>query len=85
MADATIVTRVSENYLHEPGMEVVTLTLTDGETYQSRKFKTIEAALACQNEDNDADINVVFSGQQATINLNGQTDKKTTLLLFGRR
>ena len=67
MAAATIIDQVNE-WFHMPGMEVVTLTLSDGETYVSKKFKTILAAIATANADDDAELNVTFSGQTATLN-----------------
>ena len=70
---------------HIPGMELVQLEVTDGETYMSQRFKTITKALASGNQDNDAHINVTFSGQTATINYAAQTDQKVTLALFGRK
>ena len=67
-----------------PCIEVVRLTCTDGETFKSRKFKTISGAVASGNQDNDAHINVSFSGQTATINYAGMTDQLVTLVLFGK-
>jgi hypothetical protein len=68
----------------DPSKEVVTLEVTDGETWESRKFKTILAATVSGNEDVDAHINVTFSGATATINYAAQTDKDVTLTLYGR-
>ena len=81
MAAATIIDRANE-WFHMPGMEVVTLTVTDGETFVS-KFGTIRAAVATANADDDAEINVTFSGSTATINWASVTDKKLTLVLWG--
>ena len=83
MAAATIIDRVNE-WFHMPGMEVVTLTVTNAETFVS-KFGTIRAAVVTGNEDIDAHINVTFSGATATINYAGQTDKKVTLVLWGEQ
>ena len=82
MAAATIVEQVN-NWAHSTYMEVVTLTLTDGETYVSKKFKTILAAVATGNADDDAELNVTFSGATATLNWAGVTDKAVTLVLWG--
>ncbi len=82
MADATITTE-AYNWAHIPGIEVVVLTATDGEQYRSTKFQTILGASVTLNANTDADINVTFSGQVATLNLNGVTDDLVTLLLFG--
>ena len=82
MAAADVKDKVYE-YAHTPHMEIVTLTASDGETYVSTKFKTILAALATGNEDDDAELNVTYSRQQATINWASVTDKLMTLQLFG--
>ena len=80
MAEATV-TRVVQTAL--PTVEVAYLVVTDGETYTSRKFRTILAATATGNEDVDAHLNVTFSGGVATINYASQTDKAVTLVLYG--
>lgn len=84
MAAATITTKVYE-WDHNPGQETVVLTVSNAETYVSTKFKTILAAHVTGNEDIDAHINVTYSGQTATIQYAGQTDKLVTLTLWGRR
>ena len=81
MAAATV-TRVIET--PDPREEVVVLTCSDGETYSTRKFTNIQAASVKSNYNADAHINVTFSGQTATINWAGQTDKVCTLTLWGR-
>lgn len=80
MAEADVIKRIDN---HIPGMEVVTLTVSDGETYSSRKFGTILAATGCANADDDAELNVTFSGRVATINWASVTDKAMTLVLYG--
>ena len=82
MAAATITTRVYE-HVHSPHMEVVALTVSDGETYVSEKFGTILGAIATANADDDAELNVTLSGATATINWASVTDKLMTLVLFG--
>jgi len=84
MAAATVTTKVYEN-AHSTYLEVVTLTATDGETYVSTKFGTILAAIGTANADDDAELNVTFSGATATINWASVTDKLMTLVLFGRK
>jgi len=64
-------------------IEVARLTVTDGETYASKKFKTITGAVVSGNTDNDAHINVTFSSGTATINYAGMTDQLVTLILVG--
>lgn len=83
MAAATV-SQSFEGILHMPGIEVAQLEVSDGETYSSKKFQTILAALVSGNEDVDAHINATWSGQTATINYAAQTDKEVTLVLFGR-
>ena len=80
MTAATVTKRFETQ---DVGIETVQLTLTDGETYVSRKFATILAAVATGNEDNDAHINVTFSGGTATVNYASMTDKLVTLVLYG--
>lgn len=84
MVAATITTKVYE-FDHNPGQETVVLTVSDGETYISTKFGSILAAQATGNENQDAHINVSFSGATATINYAGMTDKKVTLTLWGKK
>jgi hypothetical protein len=69
-----------------PSIEVVTLEVSDGETYTSRKFKIVLGAIATGNEDQDAHINAVPDGTTGlvTINYAGMTNKDITLVLFGR-
>jgi len=78
---AATVTRVIET--PDPAEEVVVLTVSNAETYSTRKFSTINAASIKGNADNDAHINVTFSGQTATINYAGMTDQLVTLTLWG--
>lgn len=80
----TLATVTLDLNINDPTMEVVQLTVSDGETYVSRKFSTITAAVVSGNQDNDAHINVTFSGATATINYASQTDQLVTLVLFGR-
>lgn len=80
MAAATVTARIQTA---DPSVEVVQLTVSDGETYSSQKFGSIKAAIATGNEDNDAHINVSFSGQVATLNYAGMTDQLVTLVLYG--
>ena len=84
MTAATVTTKVYE-YDHDPAKETVVLTASDGETYVSKKFASIVAAQATGNENVDAHINVTFTGNTATINYAGQTDKKVTLTLWGKK
>jgi len=80
LADATVVKVVD---IHNPNMEVVRLTASDGETYTSRKFGQIEGAVAMSNDDSDAALNIEFSSGVATINWASITDGNLTLVLYG--
>ena len=80
MAEATVLYLLETG---EPGCEVATLTVTDGETYTSRKFEKIYAATGTLNHDTNGYINITFSGSVATINAVGITDKTFTIKLFG--
>ena len=84
MAAADIAVKGMDEYVNLPGVEVAVLTASDGETYVSKKFNTILGAIATSNSNNDADLQVTFSSQTATIHYAGQTDKTVTLVLFGR-
>lgn len=81
MTEATVIERLNS----DPSCEVVRLEVTDGETYISKKFGKITGAVASGNEDQDAHINVTFSGATATINYAAMTDKDITLVLYGRK
>lgn len=70
--------------IHLPDIEVVQLTVTDGETYVSRKFNVVNHAIATANEDDDGEVNVVTDGTSTvTVNAAGMTDVKVTVVLFG--
>ena len=84
MAAATILQKIW-NYFNQPGVEVVSLTASDGETYTSKKFKTLLGAVVCSNQNQDQHINVTISGQTATINWASASDWNCTLMLFGRK
>ena len=66
-----------------PSYEVIQLTVTDGEIYESKKFDIVRIAIASANEDQNAHINCTISGSAVTINYAGMTDKKITLFLCG--
>ena len=84
MAAATVTQDLRE-FCNLPGIEVVYLTFSDGNTYQSRKFSVILGATFCLNTDSDADTNVTFSGKTATLNSVGASSATGTLILFGRK
>ncbi len=80
-------TTVINTYIEtpEPTREVVSLNLDDGDTYKSRKFKTIEAASISLNDDSDAAHNVTFTGDTATVNIAGASGANCTLTLYGNQ
>ena len=80
MTEATIIER---SLTFVPGMEVVTLTLSDGETYICKRLGRITAVLVSGNADNDAHINATWSGTTVTVNYASQTDQKVSLVIFG--
>jgi len=80
MAVATVTRRIQTN---NPNSEAAVLTLSDGETYVSQKFGTITAAIASGNQDNDAHINVTYTGGTATVNYDGMTNQLVTLKIWG--
>ena len=86
MADATVVKRLE---IHQPFIEVVRLTASDGETYTSRKFGTIETAVVGLNVPSagftDESASVTWAAGVATIALVGTdtTDLAVTLTLYG--
>ena len=80
MAAATILTRIQNS---DPASEVVVLTATDAETYKSSKFDKLQGALIGDNNDTGVTPSVIVSGETATIQWTGVTDKKCTLKLWG--
>ena len=84
MADATISQRVDLNI---PGIEVVRLTASNGETYKTKKFKRIEAVQATLNLSSytDETVNARWSGQTITLDIKGTdtTDVPVTLTIYG--
>lgn len=80
MTAATVSEWVS---LPVPTMELVLLTLTDGETFVSRKFKAPKAAIPFWMENTDGDINATISSQTVTVNAAGASDSSIGLLIIG--
>ena len=85
MTAATITNRLENN---DPVTEVVVLTITDGETYTSKKFGSISAVNFAFNEDM-ATLAVVpgfaISGATITFHCTGVTDKLVCATLYGRK
>ena len=53
MTDATVIRTLETG---EPGVEVVALTLTGGESYTSRKFEKVFGAIGSLNHDTDVTV-----------------------------
>ena len=84
MTEATITERIDVN---DTIKEVVILTVSDGETYISRKFSTVQAAQASLMEDTTTltyPISLAISGGTVTLHCEGVSDKKMCLILYGR-
>ena len=85
MTAATITSRIE---LNDPTCETVVLTVTDGETYTSKKFSTVLGGTATFNEDQGSltyPISLAISGGIVTLHCEGLSDKKICLVLFGRK
>ena len=85
MTEATITNQLETN---NPTVEVVVLTVTDAETYISRKFSTVRAVQATFNEDTTTltyPLSCDVSAGTVTINCEGVSDKKVCLTLYGRK
>jgi len=80
----TLATVIERMEVFTPGIEVVTLEVSDGETYVAKKLSIIVGATISGNENVDAHINVTWSADTATINYAGASDKDLTLVLYGR-
>ena len=79
----TAITLVSQ-FNTTPQTELVNATVTDGYTYHSKKFQTIFGAIVYTNTDSDMAINVTWSADLATINVEGGSAENMTLELFGK-
>lgn len=83
MTAADITSRLEVN---DPSVEVVILTVTDAETYVSRKFAIIRGVQATIMEDAGAlslPLSCDISGGTVTINCTGLSDLLVCLTLYG--
>lgn len=74
--------------INDANKEVVLLTVSDGETYVSRKFATVVSVQATVNEDYgliSLPLSCDVSSGTVTINSTGLSDKKVCLTLYGRK
>jgi len=84
MTEATITERIDVN---DPTKEVVVLTVSDGETYISRKFSTVVAAQVTLMEDTTTltyPVSLAVATSTVTLHCEGVSDKKMCLTLYGR-
>lgn len=83
MTAATLVNLLEASGLM--GMEVVTLTVTDGYTYTAKKISKIEAVIATANDTAvTAAIDASWSGAVVTFGSTGLAAKKVSLVIFGK-
>jgi hypothetical protein len=70
-----------------PSIEAVVVTATDGYTFTSEKFKTVDAVQATLMEDTDSlsiPLSCAISDNVVTIHCTGLSAKKVSLMLMGR-
>jgi hypothetical protein len=81
------VTTVMMGRVWLPGAEFVTVKGTTGETYTSRKFKTIEGVVVSANSATTTDTaSASFSGSTVTLAFsNSATSQGASLVIFGKR
>lgn len=84
----TAATITSQLEINDPTVEVVILTVTDAETYVSKKFGTVLGVQATLMEDAGAltiPLSCGISGGTVTINATGLSDLLVCLTLYGRK
>ena len=82
----TAVTLVEDVVTKIPGVEVVTVTATDGYTYTSKKFAVGKAVIATLNLDSASltiPIGVAISDNVLTLHATGLSADTVCLMLFG--
>lgn len=85
MTAATVTLREEIN---DPTKEVVVLTVSDGETYVSKKFGTVTSVQHSFNEDMGALAvvpGIAISGATLTFHCTGVTDKLLCVTSYGRK
>ena len=85
MTAATVTSRLEVN---DPTVEVVILTVTDTETYVSKKFGAITGVQATIMEDAGAltiPLSCGISGGTVTFNCTGLSDLLVCLTVYGRK
>ena len=86
MTAADVLTKANSQ-THISGMEVVVLTASDDETYDSKIFSKIIGAIATTNTDvgsQATETAVTFTGKTATLRNSNLSDSTVTLILFGK-
>lgn len=74
--------------INDPTVEVVILEISDTETYQSKKFASVDAVQFSFNEDMGALAvvpGIAISGGELTFHCTGVTDKSLCVTLYGRK
>ncbi len=85
MTAATITKQLEIN---DPSKEVVLLTVTDGETYTSKKLGLVRAVQATFNEDQGTlsiPLSCAISGPTVTVHGTGVSDQLVCLTLYGNK
>ena len=87
MTAATITKKVYEfNIPAIPGIEVVQLTVTDGETYTAKNLSVVEAVQVTYGADpaTGNPVGATISGNTVTFQCTGATDVLMYVTLYGR-
>lgn len=74
--------------IHDPNLEVVVLTCSSGETFDSKKFAAIDSVVGSYAEATGVtatSLIVAWSGRTVTVTSTGLTDKKVALVIVGSR
>ena len=73
------------SFFNMPGIEAIDGEVSDGETYESRKFSIILGGGILLNTDADINYQMTFSGKTATMRISSGADRRVTIVLFGRK
>jgi len=87
MAAATVTTKVYEkNVPAIPGMEVVNLTISDGETYTAKTLSAVDSVCITYGADpaTGNPIGATISGKTVTFQCTGASDVLFYVVLFGK-
>ena len=87
MADATVTKKVYEqNIPAQPGVEVVQLTISDGETYTAKTLSRVDAVSITYGADpaTGNPCGATISGKTVTFQCTGASDVLFYVVLYGR-